>query len=124
MTPNRSHLHPLGRILAVAPPALFFLASLTGCGGALTGHWKMVEVVPSKQVFNIDDADFRSDGTFTATITIEGQTNRDTGTYKFDGFKLTFQPQAGGRRSYNAMLKFGRLEVTDGKRKVVLAKGK
>jgi hypothetical protein len=99
------------------------MLAMVGCEGALTGHWRVVEVVPSKEVFSIDDATFHRDGTFTATTTVEGKTTHETGKFSFNGIKLTLQPQAGGRRTYSAMLKMGRLEVVDGKRKVVLKKG-
>jgi hypothetical protein len=111
------------RLGPLAAP-IMLLALSSGCQGSVAGHWRAVEVVPSKQVFCIDDAEFRRDGTYTATTTIEGKTDRETGTYSFNGFKLAFHPQAGGRRAYNAMLKLGRLEVLDGKRKVVLERGK
>ena len=103
---------------------LALLVPLMGCEGALVGHWRMVEVVPSKEVFSIDDATFANDGTYTATTTIEGKTTRVSGTYSFNGYKLTLRPQAGGQRAYNAMLALDKLEVIDGKRKVVLQKGK
>jgi hypothetical protein len=102
---------------------LALLVPLGGCGGAIAGHWRMTEVVPNKETFNIDDASFNRDGTFAATMTLEGKTTRETGTYKFNGFKLTLHPQGGGQRVYNALLKMGKLEVVDGKRKVVLQKG-
>lgn len=105
--------------------ALMVLApALGGCGGALVGHWRTVEVVPNKDVFCIDDATFNRDGSFTATTTLDGKTTRESGTYRFNGFKLTLQPQAGGHRAYDALLKLGRLEVFDRDRKVVLKKGK
>lgn len=114
------------RPLAGATLALGLLAlvpALAGCQGTIAGRWHMVEVVPNKLVFNIDDASFNRDGTFSATTTLEGKTAREVGTYDFNGFKLILCPQAGGRRAYNAVLKFNRLEVLDGKRKVVLARG-
>jgi hypothetical protein len=98
--------------------------ALAGCGGAIVGDWQMVQAQPSREVFAIDDAQFHRDGSFAATITIEGKTAREVGTYKFSGFKLTLRPHAGGQRNYNAMVKLGKLEVTDSGRKVVLKKGK
>lgn len=100
--------------------ALLSPLPLVGCGGVLHGRWRMVEVVPNKEVFNIDDASFNRDGTYAATTTFAGKTNRETGTYRFNGFKLFLHPHAGGRRAYNAALKFNRLELLDGQRKVVL----
>jgi hypothetical protein len=84
----------------------------------------MVQTVPNKDVFAIDDAQFRRDGTFAATITIEGKTAREAGTYHFNGFKLTLRPQAGGQRRYNATVKLSKLEISDSGRRVVLKKGK
>ena len=110
----------------LGPPAVLAIlaALLSGCQGAIVGHWRMIEVVPNKEVFCIDDATFRRDGAFTATTTVEGKTTREAGTYRFTGFKLILQPQAGGRRAYSAMLKFGQLEVLNGRHKVVLRKGR
>jgi len=99
-------------------------AGLTGCGSVIVGDWQMVRAEPNKDVFAIDDAQFHRDGSFAATITIEGKTAREVGTYKFSGFKLTLRPHAGGQRIYNAMIKVGKLEITDTGRKVVLKKGK
>ena len=100
------------------------LALLTGCGGSIAGHWHMVDAVPNKEVFSIDDATFARDGNYTATTTLEGKTTKETGTYRFSGFKIIFQPQAGGRRAYNATRKLGggRLVIFDTDRRVVLEK--
>ncbi len=109
---------------ALAPAMLFVLAltTLPGCSGTLIGHWRMVEVVPNRQVFSIDNATFNRDGTYTATTIIKGKTLDESGRYEFNGFKLTFQPDGGGRRQYNALLKLNELEITDAKLKVVLRK--
>lgn len=98
------------------------LVALSGCGGALVGHWRAIEVVPNREVFCFDDATFNRDGTFTATTTNEGKTTTESGRYRFNGFKLTLHPQAGGRRTFNALLQFGRLELIENERKVVLRK--
>ncbi len=102
--------------------ALLFL--LSGCRGALSGDWHMIEAMPNKEVFSLDEVSFARDGGFSATSTIDGRTIREIGTYEFNGFKLTLHPQAGGRRQYQAVLKFRTLEIIDGKRKVILKKGK
>jgi hypothetical protein len=113
------------RLRPIAAGMLTLLAGgLAGCGGAIVGDWQMVQAEPSKEVFAIDDAHFHRDGSFAASITIEGKTAREVGTYKFSGFKLTLRPHAGGQRSYDAMIKLGKLEITDSDRKVVLKKGK
>jgi hypothetical protein len=100
------------------------LPLLSGCGVSVVGQWRMVETVPNREVFCIDNATFNRDGSFSATVTIDGKTTQERGTYRFNGFKLTLQPAAGGRREFNAMRKLGNLEVTDRNRKVVLKKGK
>ena len=100
------------------------LGVLTGCGGALRGDWHMVEAIPNKDVFCVDEASFARDGGFSATSTIDGKTIREVGTYKFNGFKLILHPQAGGRREYQAVIRMRTLEIIDGERKVSLKKGK
>ena len=104
--------------------AIALLCALPGCSGALKGDWHMVEAIPNKDVFCMDDASFARDGSFSATSTIDGKTIREVGTYKFNGFKLTLHPQAGGQRQYQAVLKIRTLEITNGDRKVILKKGK
>lgn len=100
------------------------LGVLTGCSGALRGDWHMVEAIPNKDVFSVDEVSFARDGGFSATSTIDGKTLREVGTYKFNGFKLILHPQAGGRREYQAVVRLRTLEIIDGKRKVILKKGK
>ncbi len=96
---------------------------LTGCQGALVGDWHMVEAAQPRQVFTIDHASFRNDGSYTATTIVEGVTHNDTGTYEFTGFKLRLRPQGGGQRTYTAALGPRRLNLADGKRRVVLERG-
>ncbi len=100
------------------------LWGLTGCSGALVGDWHLVEAIPNRETFSLDNVTFRRDGTFSATTTIEGLTNNEQGDYDFNGWKLRMRPRAGGQRSYSAWLKASRLELRDGQRKVVLQKGK
>ena len=100
------------------------LPALGGCQGVIVGSWHMVECTPNKDVFCVDDADFRRDGTFAAMMTIEGRTAREVGTYRFNGFKLRLRPQAGGERTFNATRRPTSLEVTRGSSKVVLRKGR
>ena len=82
----------------------------------------MARAMPSRDVFAIDDAHFASDGSFVATVTIEGKTAQETGTYAFNGYQLTLRPRAGGQRRYNAVVRLGMLEVLDGERKIILKK--
>jgi hypothetical protein len=96
---------------------------LAGCQGAVIGDWYLVEAKPNRQTFSIDNATFRSDATYAATVTIEGVTNDEKGTYDFDGMKLRMRPQAGGQRSYTVQLLPGQLQVGDSRRHVVLQKG-
>jgi hypothetical protein len=114
---------PRGRRLTAGLVCLLALPLLAGCRGAIVGDWHLVEAVPNREVFAIDGASFRRDGTFSATTTIEGLTASERGTYDFNGIKLKLRPQAGGQRTYSAMLKLNRLEIMDGKRRVVLQKG-
>jgi len=97
---------------------------LTGCSGALIGDWHLVEAIPNRETFSLDNVTFRRDGTFSAVTTVEGLTNNEQGEYDFNGWKLRLRPRAGGQRSYSAWLKATRLELRDGQRKVVLQKGK
>ncbi len=97
---------------------------LLGCQGAIHGDWYLVEATPNRQVFSIDNAKFRADGTYSATTTIEGVTNNEQGTYDFDGFKLRLRPQAGGQRSYTVQMQPGQMQVGDSQRHVLLRKGK
>jgi len=96
------------------------LLPLVGCQQVLVGRWKLIEAVPNRQTFALDNVEFRGDGSFAATTTIEGKTTEETGTYEFDGGRLKLRPSAGGQRSYPTMLKFDRLEITYGKRHAIL----
>lgn len=98
------------------------LAALSGCQGAVVGNWYLAEAVPNREVLSLDDVSFRKDGSFTATTTIEGLTTQEAGTYVFNGWQLKLRPNAGGQRTYSAVLKGKRLEITSGRRKVVLKK--
>ena len=84
------------RAIWVALPGVLLL---TGCQGAIQGDWYLAEATPNRQVFSIDKANFRADGTYSASTTIEGVTNNEKGTYEFSGFKLKLLPQAGGQRT-------------------------
>jgi len=100
------------------------LLLLAGCQGAVIGDWYLVQAKPNKHTFSIDNATFRRDATYAATVTIEGVTNQEKGTYDFDGMKLRMRPQGGGQRSYTVQLLPGQLQVGDGQRHVLLQKGK
>jgi len=111
----------LRRAIWVALPGVLLL---TGCQGAIQGDWYLAEATPNRQVFSIDKANFRADGTYSASTTIEGVTNNEKGTYEFSGFKLKLLPQAGGQRAYTASLQPGQLQLSTGDRRIVLKKGK
>lgn len=114
-----SELH-VGRYGAVAALAL----ALCGCSASIRGDWHMVKSVPNRETFAIDPVRFDAGGTYEATTTLDGRTTLDKGTYEFNGFKLTFRPTAGGQRQYGAVLRMNTLEVIDGKRQVILQKGR
>jgi hypothetical protein len=99
------------------------LTLLSGCSGTLVGHWHMTEAIPNRDFFCIDDVTFSRDGTYTATTTLKGKTMEESGQYNFNGVQLSFQPDAGGRRQYDALLKFNELEIMDAKQRVILRKG-
>jgi len=111
------------RVAGIFVGGCFGWLLLAGCQGALVGDWHLREAVPNRQVFSIDQATFRSDGTYSATTTLEGVTTHEEGTYEFDGFRLKLRPRAGGQRTYTASLKLDQLEIGDAKRHAVLAKG-
>lgn len=110
------------RFIAIGAATAALIAA--GCRGTIAGDWRMIEAQPSREVFCLDEVSFARDGGFTATCTFDGRTAREVGSYDFNGFKLTLRPQAGGARRYDASLKFGKLEVVDGTRKVVLKKAR
>lgn len=107
-------------------PAALLLALplLAGCHNVIVGDWYLEKAVPSRDVFSVDNATFRGDGTFRATTTIEGLTVSEEGTYKFIGYRLTLRPNAGGQRAYTAMLRGNQLELRSEKRSAFLRKGK
>lgn len=99
-------------------------ALVVGCAGcgSLTGRWTLLSAEPNRDVFALDDAVFQRDGGFSALVTLEGKTRRETGRYRFTGFNLTLWPEVGGKRSYNAQLRWGTLTLAQGERRVVLQK--
>lgn len=107
-------------------PAVLLMAVplLAGCQNVIVGDWYLEKAVPSRDVFSVDNATFRDDGTFRATTTIEGLTTEEEGTYKFIGYRLTLRPHAGGQRAYTAMLRGNQMELRSEKRSAFLRKGK
>lgn len=93
-----------------------------GCGGAIVGEWEMVRCVPNRDVFCVDEANFGRDGTYQATVTIEGREARQAGSYVYNGFQLTLRPNAGGQRRFNTVLRMNRLEILHGEARAILRK--
>lgn len=83
---------------------LGLIAATSGCARTLVGTWQSEEVNPPENAahFNLAKVTFNEDGTFTASATYGGQNKQDTGTYKFDGFKLTLNTNEGKVREYAA----------------------
>ena len=95
---------------------------LSGCSGAVVGRWQMEHTALNRQVFAINKAEFRADGTYAASTTVEGVTHDETGDYEFDGFKLRMRPDRGGARVFDAKVVGNELQLVDGKRKVVMVR--
>jgi hypothetical protein len=93
---------------------------LSGCQGAIQGHWRLQQAIPNRYTFALDKVSFNADGTYRATATLEGITTEETGKYEFSGFHLKLHPDAGGRHDYTAQLSPGMLQLSSGSRKVVL----
>ncbi|MBI5863144.1 MAG: hypothetical protein HZB38_01260 [Planctomycetes bacterium] len=98
------------------------LAVLAGCTASLAGDWRLASSKPNRETFAIDQAHFGRDGTYSATFTLDGRRIPEKGSFQFTGFKLTFRPNAGGSRTYNAVKRISELELRDGERVVVLRK--
>jgi hypothetical protein len=98
--------------------------ALAGCAATVVGHWRLERASPGRDVFSLDNAHFRGDGTYEATLTLEGKTVREAGAYTFDGFTLTLRPAAGGYRKFDASASLDRLELRTRGRLVILEKGK
>jgi hypothetical protein len=99
------------------------LLSQPGCAGAIVGHWRLAKATPNKQALAVDNATFARDGTYTASVTIEGKTVEEAGRYQYNGFKLTMLPNGGGEHRYNTMIQGSSMDIIDGERKVILKKG-
>ncbi len=76
----------------------------SGCAGMLVGTWHSESVDPPENAahFNLAKVTFNDDGTFMASATYEGKNQQDSGTYKFDGMKLTLDTKEGKTRTYDA----------------------
>lgn len=76
----------------------------SGCAGMLVGTWHSESVDPPENAahFNLAKVTFNDDGTFMASATYGGKNKQDSGTYKFDGMKLTLNTKEGKTRTYDA----------------------
>lgn len=96
------------------------LVLLPGCAGSAVGQWKMTRAQPSREVFAIDDVSFNNNGRFEATITIDGKSNRESGTWRYSGWVLTLRPDGGGARSWPATVRPSTMEIGENGRVVYL----
>lgn len=101
---------------------MIMLPMLSGCGRAIIGQWRAVEAIPNREVFYVDSAVFRADGTYDAMTTIEGLTQDESGTYSFNGWELKLRPDEGGQHKFLANVRLKRLEIANGEHKVILRK--
>ena len=93
--------------------ALTWLSLLAGCSGAVAGDWRLVRAIPSREVLALDAVHFGADSTYSATVTMDGRTVREDGTFFYNGFKLRLRPASGGQRSFDASLSPGKLELKE-----------
>lgn len=98
---------------AAALAALLLPALLAGCSGAIAGDWRLVRAIPSREVLALDDVHFGADSSYAATVTMDGRTVREEGTFFYNGFKLRLRPSSGGQRSFDASLSPGKLELKE-----------
>ncbi len=84
---------------------------LTGCGG-IAGNWTLQE--SDQGNFPISRVTLNDDGTYTAVSNYGDQQRESSGKYTFEDGKLTFAPDGGTERTYDAKLTgFGaKLEVS------------
>ena len=90
-----------------------------GCG--IKGSWQLVRAVPNADTFALQNATFE-DEAFNATLTIEGRTRPQSGTYKFTGQRLRLHLEDGGMHDFDANVAYGELIVRHGEYKAILRK--
>jgi hypothetical protein len=75
---------------------------VVGCNSNLVGTWKSESVVPAEAAkhFNIAEAKFDRDNTFSVTSKYGDEVKTSTGTYKFDGFNLNLTTTDGKTLKY------------------------
>lgn len=96
----------------------------SGCSRAISGHYELIRATPNPEAFSMDDVHFTRDARYTALVTLGGRTSRESGTYEFNGYKLTLRPAGGGQRKYNAAARPKSLNVFLNEKKVYLKKVK
>ncbi len=85
-----------------------------GCNSALEGAWK-TDPVPEGEAFYIIEAQFKEDGTYTASARQGEALLRLAGTYDFNGFTLRLKTPGKPMRKYSAVyLVNKRLRVSSG----------
>lgn len=95
-----------------------------GCTRMISGYWKLIEAHPNREFFALEDAWFETDETYRATVTIDGRSVAQQGTFSYKGDKLTLRPDAGGQQRFTARLTRGKLRVEQGERYAILKKVK
>ncbi len=77
---------------------------VTGCG--VNGKWTLDSVTPdsAKGHFRLAAVTLNSDGSYVAESEYEGKKETSTGKYEYKDGKLTFMPDKGEQRSYDAEL--------------------
>lgn len=86
-----------------------------GCTSNLVGTWKSESVVPADAAkhFNIAEAKFDRDNTFSVTSKYGDKIQTSTGTYKYDGFTLKLTTTDGKELKYGCtyMMMGPKLEI-------------
>jgi hypothetical protein len=79
---------------------LSVVALISGC--SIAGTWKTVKTDPADQASACPSemVTFNDEGGYTATGQHGGEAVTSTGTYEWDGFKLTVKPAEGETRVY------------------------
>lgn len=81
------------------------LAALSGCANHV-GKWVLDSIDPpdARGHYQLASVTLNEDGTYTAERELDGKTETHTGTYTFEGGKLTFRNADGREISYDARL--------------------
>jgi hypothetical protein len=95
----------MARICQAALAAAVVLV-LSGCG--MNGKWTLESIDPesARGHFKLATVELKSDGTYVADSDYDGKTQTSTGKYTYDKEtkKLTFTPDQGEARTYDAEL--------------------